>query len=325
VSDYGYLHLGRVVSYNPETGGYFLRSVGLARASKWGPVESCVPGLLVDDRVVLAAVGTTRDDLKIIAKVGATVPDISDIPGLVAALNAKADDSEITTINGTLTTHASAITALGGRATALENRATTVENRATALENDLLTFHKASRLWAPSIENELFGDKLSSVSRLVTNGTTAINGATSTRVMLLGFAQPGESYTGFRTHVAVAGAGGNTCDFGVFWGNDFASMTRVANGSFSVAAAGLVQVAFSGGPIVAPGTGPTYVAALMTSTSAAATYASIGIQTPMGLVGVSGPRLIGFNADTAVPAGPINLGTAGPYSASSARLWMALY
>lgn len=102
MGEYGNLHLGRIISYDEESGGYFLKSVSLARGSRWGPVESCVPGLLVDDRVVLGATGTTRDDLKILAKVGAAYPDIVDIPGLVAALAAKADDTEITAINAEL-------------------------------------------------------------------------------------------------------------------------------------------------------------------------------------------------------------------------------
>ena len=100
---YGYLHLGRVISFDPASGGYNLQSIGLARTSRWGPVSSAVPGLLVNDRVVLGATGTSRDELVIIAKVGATFPGIADIPGLVAALAGKADDSEITAILATLT------------------------------------------------------------------------------------------------------------------------------------------------------------------------------------------------------------------------------
>lgn len=140
---YGYLHLGRVISFDEASGGYNLQSVGLARTSRWGPISSAVPGLLVGDRVVLGATGTSRDELIIIAKVGATFPGIADIPGLVAALAGKADDSEIVTIlaaltsldgrldavepivashTGTLTSQASTLTSYGGRITTLEGR-----------------------------------------------------------------------------------------------------------------------------------------------------------------------------------------------------------
>lgn len=99
---YGYLHRGRITSVDPATGGFNLESIGLARTSRWGPVQSTVPGLAVGDRVILGATGTSRDELVIIAKVGATFPDIDDIPGLTAALAGKADDSEITVINNSL-------------------------------------------------------------------------------------------------------------------------------------------------------------------------------------------------------------------------------
>jgi hypothetical protein len=122
VTVYGYLHRGRIISVDVATGGFNLQSIGLSRTSRWGPVQSAVPGLGVGDRVILGATGTSRDELVIIAKVGAGFPGIGDIPGLTAALAGKADDSEITeinneldTINGTLDDH----TALLGAHTTL--------------------------------------------------------------------------------------------------------------------------------------------------------------------------------------------------------------
>lgn len=147
---YGYLHQGRVISFDAASGGYNLESVGLARTSRWGPVASSVPGLQVGDRVVLGATGVSRDNLVIIAKVGMTFPGIPDIPGLVAALAGKADDSEIAAIlvligdldtrldvlepvvsghTGTLSTHAGLLTAHGTELTSQDGRIDALEAR----------------------------------------------------------------------------------------------------------------------------------------------------------------------------------------------------
>lgn len=127
---YGYLHQGRVLSFDEASGGYNLQSVGLARTSRWGPVPSAVPGLLVGDRVVLGATGASRDNLVIIAKVGMTFPGIADIPGLTAALAGKADDAEIASILAQIST-------LDGRLDAIEpivsGHTTTLGSHATAL------------------------------------------------------------------------------------------------------------------------------------------------------------------------------------------------
>lgn len=97
---YGYAYTGRVLNYDTERHGYYLESVALAPNSRWGPVPSCVPGLLVGDRVVMVSTGTSRDDLIIVAKVGADFPDIGSIPGLQAALDAKLDDSQLDQASG---------------------------------------------------------------------------------------------------------------------------------------------------------------------------------------------------------------------------------
>jgi hypothetical protein len=94
--DYGYIHLGKVVSYDAVKNAYYVESVALARINKWGPVPSCVPGLATGDRVVLVAAGTTRDNLIILGRVGEEFPDIGDIPGLIAALALKADAAATT-------------------------------------------------------------------------------------------------------------------------------------------------------------------------------------------------------------------------------------
>lgn len=131
---YGYLHRGRIISVDEASGGFNLQSVGLARTSRWGPVQATVPGLAVGDRVILGATGTSRDELVIIAKVGAAFPDIDDIPGLQAALNAKADDSEITTINNTLSDHDDLLSAHTTLISGLGDDLDLAEGRLDALE-----------------------------------------------------------------------------------------------------------------------------------------------------------------------------------------------
>jgi hypothetical protein len=134
VTVYGYLHRGRIISADPATGGFNLQSVGLARTSRWGPVQSTVPGLAVGDRVILGATGTSRDELVIIAKVGATFPAIGNIPGLQVALDSKADDSEITTINNTLDDYGDLLGAHTALISGLGDDLDLAEERLDALE-----------------------------------------------------------------------------------------------------------------------------------------------------------------------------------------------
>lgn len=101
---YGVAHIGRVERLDASSGGYYLSGIALARTSLWGPVPSCVGKLEQGDKVVCVATGSSRDNLTIISRIGGDLPpDIGEIPDLQAALDAKADDSEITVINGALT------------------------------------------------------------------------------------------------------------------------------------------------------------------------------------------------------------------------------
>lgn len=322
MNGYGYLHLGRILSYNEESGGYFLESVGLARASKWGPVVSCVPGLLVNDRVVLAAAGTTRDDLKIIAKVGATFPDIGDIPGLIATLAAKADDTEITTINGTLASHTSSLAAHAAELVVQDGRLDADDIVLAAHAADLVDIKRYGHGFATPDEYKLYGGKLSSVPRYVANGTVVVDNTTRTRVLIMGIGNPGETFTGIRFNVTGAVAA-TTANYGVFWGTSVTSMAQQATGSFSVAATGEISATFSS-PIVVPSTGVYYIAAMLCSPTGTPSYGTLGVPSGLGQ-GSTGIRMIGFDAGTSVPAGPINLSTAGSYSASSSRFWVELF
>lgn len=102
--DYGYLHRGEILRYDAVTDSYYLKSVSLARTQTWGPVASCVPGLVKGDRVILGASGTSRDDLVILGKVGAELPDIGDVQGLLDALADKASAVDLQSVADQLDT-----------------------------------------------------------------------------------------------------------------------------------------------------------------------------------------------------------------------------
>lgn len=118
---YGALNRAKVIGLDATTGGYYLEIVSLAAGRRWGPVPSMVPGLAVGDRVVVGQMGTSRDDVLIVGRIPAQFPDIGEIPGLQAALDGKADDSEVATINGRLTTAETAISGQGSRLTTAES------------------------------------------------------------------------------------------------------------------------------------------------------------------------------------------------------------
>lgn len=132
MTDYGYVHQARVVGYDAIRDAYRLESVSLARGSLWESVPSCRPGLAVGDKVIVAALGTSRDNLIIVGKVGEDFPGIGDIPGLQAALNAltAADvvlDGRLDTAESTLSSHTSSIAALVAADVALDGRLDTAE------------------------------------------------------------------------------------------------------------------------------------------------------------------------------------------------------
>lgn len=137
MGNYGYLHIARVIDYDAVSKGFYLESLALARTSRWGPVPSAVPGVEVGDKVVLGATGTTRDNLIILGVVNAAYPGIGDIPGLQAALDAKADDTEITAINATLTSHAALLTSHGTQLADHASRLTTLESEMNTAQADI--------------------------------------------------------------------------------------------------------------------------------------------------------------------------------------------
>lgn len=143
MSSYGYLHTARVIGQDVASGGWYVQSVALARDRKWGPIPSCVAGLAPGDKVVLGSTGTTRDNLLIVGALDPRYPDIGDIPGLQAALDAAATDADLAALaasidarddgqDATLTSHGTRLTTAEGNITSHGTRLTTAEGTITS-------------------------------------------------------------------------------------------------------------------------------------------------------------------------------------------------
>lgn len=100
--NYGYLHRGRIIEFEPITGGYIVEIPTLAPTRRMGPYPSLAANLPVGQRVLLASLATSRDEMVIIGRNPGVAPTMGEIPGLVAALDGKADDAEITALDGRL-------------------------------------------------------------------------------------------------------------------------------------------------------------------------------------------------------------------------------
>lgn len=155
---YGILQRARVIS-GSDAAGWVVEVVNRAAGSRWGPVSSAVLGLAPGDRIIMAQIGLSADDYVIIARVPGEYPGIGDIPGLQAALDAKADDTEITAINATLASHAALLTSHGtqladhaSRVTGLEGWRTTAEGQISALQSAVAALQAAQiTTWGPGL------------------------------------------------------------------------------------------------------------------------------------------------------------------------------
>lgn len=251
---YGYLHRGRIISVDEDSGGFVLQSIGLARTSRWGPVQSTVPGLAVGDQAILGATGTSRDDLVIIAKVGADFPEIGDIPGLVAALAGKADDSEITALDGRLDTAEAELVTLDGRLdtaegalVALDGRLDTAEaelviqdGRLDTAEGTLVTLDSrvdSLELSSSVMDRDLYGDVLANMPRhSVVNSLTLANGTLN--VIRL-FCRSAFTATFIRMVTGVAGVAG-TGNIALYAGTATNALSQVRSGTISLGGPGRV-------------------------------------------------------------------------------------
>lgn len=244
MGNYGYLHLGRVLSYDETRNAYSLESVGLARTSKWPATPSCVPGLQPGDRVILAAKGSSRDDLVIIGKVGAAFPDITDIDGLIAALAAKADSADVLALTdalgGRLDTAETSLVTLDGRLDAAEAAQVTFEGRLDGVDTtlDALT----ARLYKVELNpfrasRDLFTDALSTMDREdVVNAITLTNGTIYVTRL---YGLPAITVSAIRMVTAVAGTVG-TGNIALYAGSATSALTQVRTGTIALTTLGRV-------------------------------------------------------------------------------------
>lgn len=256
---YGYNHRGRILKAGDADGTWTVNVPSLAPDLAWGPVPAVVPDLEPGDSVLLCQLGTTKADLVIVGKLPGTLPSYTDIPGLTAALAAKADETDLVTTqddvatletrltadeasitaNGTaITANAAAITSLGTRTTTAEGAITSLGTRMTSAEGRLTTDEAAITLlnterdYSHGNDYEINHDFLSTLPRAVASSSiTLTNGH--------GY------YIKMRTHRAVsldvvkvclpvAGAGG-TLKIGIYTGSSAAALAFQANTSLSLA------------------------------------------------------------------------------------------
>lgn len=136
-SSYGQTHRA-IVRGLPATGGVVVEIPSLAQAADWGPVPSAVPDLAVGEQVVVAQVGVRRDEKIVVGRLPGRWPTMAEIDGLVAALDAKAPQTNVdalaTELRAADTDLRAADTALSGRLDTAETTLTDHGGRITTLE-----------------------------------------------------------------------------------------------------------------------------------------------------------------------------------------------
>lgn len=200
----GFNHRGKLIKPGAVADTWMVEIAALAAGRASGPIPSVTPGLQVGDTVLLSQIGTTRGDLVIVGRIPGELPDYTTIPGLAAALAAKAGQSDltalttrvgtdetaiaanasaITALTGRLTTDEGVISAHGTRLTADEAAITALQTRATADEaliagnTTSINLLAADRRASQGIDYDLLGDLTSTCQRaLATSSITLING-----------------------------------------------------------------------------------------------------------------------------------------------------
>jgi hypothetical protein len=334
MADYGYLHLGRVLSFNTTTKGYDLEGVGLARTSRWGPVPSCVPGLVKGDRVVLAATGTSRDNLTIIAKLDATFPAIADIAGLVDALAAKAAQVDLTALT-TRTTN------VEGRATTLENRATSIEsvnttqntnisNNTTSINTNTTNISSNTssintiNAWRPynRADLDLYGDLISTVPRH--SASSAFTLPAGTLCVYRAYADRVFNFTKLNVAVTTIGAGPGTANVAIYVATAAApnAFTLYATAGLALTALGQATATFNAAAMI---DGYPHVL-LGVQASGFTTIPALASSPAVARAELLNPSLTKYSVATkAGTTWPSSLALGdGTWAAGASRVWMGL-
>lgn len=253
---YGYLHRGLIVEFDATTGGYVVEIPTLAPTRRMGPYPSTVPNLTAGQRVVLASLGTSRDEMVIVGRVPGVAPSIGQIPGLQAALDAKADDTEITALDARLDTveplvssHTSTLAAHTGELVSLDARLDVAEPAITTLTTRTTALETSSSV----LDRDLYGDTYASLRR--TEATNSISMANGTMYLTRVYARRAASVSVIRMCVSVAGVTG-TCSVGLYAGsgqsNDNFALVR--SGSIVLTAQGRVNHTLSSAYSIPDGT-----------------------------------------------------------------------
>jgi hypothetical protein len=337
--DYGYLHRGEIVRHEAVTNSYYLKSVSLARTQLWGPVASCVPGLVKGDRVILGASGTSRDDLIILGKIGAEGIDIGDVQGLLDALGDKASAVDLQSVadqldalavdtgslgdrvgvvEGRATTLESRATSVEGRATSLEGRATSLEGRATAVEGRA-TALEAARTYNRG-DQDLYSHLIETAPRH--NASAAVTLANGVGNLQLSYANRAFNFASLRAVVSTAGTGAGAAVAAVYVGTSRASLILHVTQAILLNALGEQLALFAGGgqafngfPYMALGIlGSGYTVAPQVAATPAVPHA--GVLNPAGQLTAVTKALGAWPATVDL--------TDGTWGSATQRAWMGL-
>jgi hypothetical protein len=182
--EYGYNHRARIIGPGEVDGTYYVELPTIVPAGRSGPFPAVIPGLAAGDRVLMAQVGMTRGDLVIIGKLPGDFPSMGEIPGLDAALAAKANQTDLTALTArvgadetTITANSSAITANGSAITALQSRATTDEASITSNTGSITTLTSGQRTSYGS-DYDINKDILSTLPRALASSSIVLPNGT---------------------------------------------------------------------------------------------------------------------------------------------------
>jgi len=345
MGDYGYLHIGRVINQDEASGGYYLESVALARDRKWGPCPSCVAGLQPGDRVVMAATGTSRDNLIILGALDPRYPDISDIPGLTAALAAKADQTALDAVNTALDARLDSVEALdvtqNSRLTSIESlnttqntrldgidtlnttqntRLTTAEGTIVSHTGQISAIQQFSQVFQAAHEFDVYGDLYSSFPRIWTSNIRTLTPQAvyiwRTRVRVAaGVAR-------LRVIVQAAGTGAGSCTASLLTSSTAAGpYTLAGTANNTLTATGAQDFTFTSANVSAG----TYIILMLwcnNSYTVAPKIVALQNAVQVNAGGLNPTIVFGVKTGQASPPTSITI-TDGTWTADNAPIWIA--
>jgi len=242
---YGANHRGSIIKAGDLDGTYTVSIPSLAPGLAWGPIPALIPGLVSGDPVLVCQLGTTQSELVIVGKIPGTLPGFADIPGLSAALAAKADEADLTTTQGEITAldtrltgdettigaNGTAITALSTRMTSAETRLTTDETTLTS-HAATLTLLTAERDYSHGNDVEISHDYLSTMARALVTSSITLTGGHGYYVKMR--THRAVNLNVIKTCLAVAGAGG-TLKIAAYAGPDTSALIYQGTANLSLA------------------------------------------------------------------------------------------